>query len=110
MRIFRRNSKALSPVIGSIVLIAVTVAVSIVVASWMGGISIDLMGNAEQATITNLQLHSTQTTIPVTIQNSGNSVVKIMAAYVNGQNVAFTGNATIAPAEAHVMTYRMILE
>jgi len=55
-RKFRKNAKALSPVIASIILIAVTVAVSVVVAAWMGGISLGFMNNTEQATITNKKL------------------------------------------------------
>jgi len=35
-RKFRKNAKALSPVIATIILVAVTVTVSIVVAAWMG--------------------------------------------------------------------------
>ena len=53
-RKFRKNAKALSPVVASIILIAVTVAVSVVVAAWMGGMTIGLMGNAEQVSITNI--------------------------------------------------------
>ena len=53
-RKFKKNSKALSPVVASIILIAVTVAVSVVVAAWMGGMTIGLMGNAEQVSVTNV--------------------------------------------------------
>ncbi len=56
IRKFKKNAKALSPVVASIILIAVTVAVSVVVAAWMGGMTIGLMGNAEQASITNMVL------------------------------------------------------
>lgn len=42
---FRKNAKALSPVIATIILIAVTVAVSVVVAAWMGALTIGFMGN-----------------------------------------------------------------
>ncbi len=52
-RKFNKNAKALSPVVASIILIAVTVAVSVVVAAWMGGMSLGLMNNAEQVTVTN---------------------------------------------------------
>ena len=58
-RKFKKNAKALSPVVASIILIAVTVAVSVVVAAWMGGMTIGLMGNAEQAKITNDVLTNT---------------------------------------------------
>ena len=90
LRKFSKNAKALSPVVASIILIAVTVAVSVVVAAWMGGMSIGLMGNAEQATITNIGLTSGSTAATVTIQNTGNAAVNITAAYINGLTVVTT--------------------
>jgi flagellin-like protein len=81
-RTIKKNAKALSPVVASIILIAVTVAVSVVVAAWMGGMSIGLMGNAEQATITNLGF-APGNTIVVAVGNTGNSNVTITNAYVN---------------------------
>ncbi len=39
-----KNRKALSPVVASIILIAVTVAVSIAVAAWMGALTFNFMG------------------------------------------------------------------
>jgi len=39
-----KSKKALSPVVASIILIAVTVAVSIAVAAWMGALSFSFMG------------------------------------------------------------------
>jgi len=84
-RKIRKNAKALSPVVASIILIAVTVAVSVVVAAWMGGMSIGLMGNAEQATITNIAftVDGTDNVIVATVQNTGNAEVTITSAYVN---------------------------
>ena len=75
LRKIKKNSKALSPVVASIILIAVTVAVSVVVAAWMGGMTIGLMGNAEQATITNLDFTTTSGSIVATVQNTGNAPV-----------------------------------
>jgi flagellin-like protein len=46
-----KNAKALSPVVASIILIAVTVAVSIAVAAWMGALSFNFT-NTEQLTFT----------------------------------------------------------
>ena len=63
-RKFRKNAKALSPVIATIILIAVTVAVSVVVAAWMGALTIGFMGNSEQAKITNVVLTNTDDTSP----------------------------------------------
>ena len=82
-RKFKKNAKALSPVVASIILIAVTVAVSVVVAAWMGGMTIGLMGNAEQASIANIAFPTT-TEIDVLVQNSGSTTVNITQAYVNG--------------------------
>jgi archaeal type IV pilus assembly protein PilA len=80
----KKNSKGLRPVVASIILIAVTVAVSVVVAAWMGGMTIGLMGNAEQATITNLDFSdATKATIGVTVQNTGDADVTITNVYVN---------------------------
>ena len=77
-RKFKKNAKALSPVVASIILIAVTVAVSVVVAAWMGGMTIGLMGNAEQASITNVAFTNTGThtnATVVTVQNTGSATV-----------------------------------
>jgi flagellin-like protein len=89
-RKIKKNSKALSPVVASIILIAVTVAVSVVVAAWMSGMTVGLMGNSEQATITNVDLSTTvaDNKITVTVQNTGTAPVTITAAYVNGAGVS----------------------
>ncbi|HSV48870.1 MAG TPA: archaellin/type IV pilin N-terminal domain-containing protein [Candidatus Acidoferrales bacterium] len=81
-RKLKKNSKGLSPVVASIILIAVTVAVSVVVAAWMGGMTIGLMGNAEQATISNLDFAQAGH-IGVTVQNTGDADITITNAYVN---------------------------
>ena len=94
-RRIKRNAKALSPVIASIILIAVTVAVSVVVAAWMGGMSLGLMGNAEQASITSVQLSNNAGNgiAVVTIQNTGANTVTINSANIGGS--AVTSNQTL---------------
>jgi flagellin-like protein len=47
IRKIQNNTKALSPVVASIILIAVTVAVSVAVAMWMGGLAGGFMESAE---------------------------------------------------------------
>ena len=84
LRKIKNNAKALSPVVASIILIAVTVAVSVVVAAWMGGMSIGLMGNAEQATITNVDLTSTAGAVIATVSNTGTTDVTITTGFING--------------------------
>ncbi len=89
--LIRSNNKALSPVIASIILIAVTVTVAVVVASWMGGLSIGLMGNAEQATITNVAfLTSPADSVNVTVLNSGTSSLTLQSALIDENTVSIT--------------------
>jgi archaeal type IV pilus assembly protein PilA len=94
IRKFKRNSKALSPVVASIILIAVTVAVSVVVAAWMGGMSLTLMGSAEQLTVTNVQFvdgaSPTVDTVVVSIRNNGGADAAISKVYINGASVALS--------------------
>jgi flagellin-like protein len=89
-RKFRKNAKALSPVIATIILIAVTVAVSVVVAAWMGALTIGFMGNSEQVAITNTQYVS-NAAVNATVQNTGSATVTIVGAYIDGKAVGFVG-------------------
>jgi len=91
IRKFKKNAKALSPVIATIILIAVTVAVSVVVAAWMGGLTIGFMGNTEQASITNTSYVSS-TAVAVTVQNTGSATVTLASANIDG-NAATISNA-----------------
>ena len=101
-RKFRKNAKALSPVIATIILIAVTVAVSVVVAAWMGALTIGFMGNAEQVAITNAQ-YVNSTAVTVSVQNTGSSTVTITNAYVDGSPADwFKGVNNLGVASASV--------
>jgi flagellin-like protein len=71
-RKFKKNAKALSPVVASIILIAVTVAV--------------------QASIANIAFIGTNQ-IDVLVQNSGSTTVNITQAFVNGVGATITTTA-----------------
>ena len=92
-RKFRKNAKALSPVVASIILIAVTVAVSIAVAAWMGGMSVGFM-QTEQLSITNVAWSGADV-VTVSVRNSGTTDVVLNSATVNNENAAIT---VVAPA------------
>jgi flagellin-like protein len=81
-----RSRKALSPVVASIILIAVTVAVSIAVAAWMGALTFTFMAT-EQIQITNIGFNVGPFPgtgwITVTVNNTGTSPVTINEAWVN---------------------------
>ena len=94
IRKFKKNAKALSPVIATMILIAVTVAVSVVVAAWMGGLTLGFMGNAEQCTVSN-PTYVSSTVVAVTVQNTGSATVTISSANIDG-NAATVYNETIA--------------
>jgi flagellin-like protein len=82
----RKNVKALSPVVASIILIAVTVAVSIAVAAWMGALTFTFT-NTEQILITNMAFGpaGSNSWVTVTVNNTGTSPVTINEAWINNQ-------------------------
>ena len=98
-RKFKKATKALSPVVASIILIAVTVAVSVVVAAWMGGMTIGLMGNAEQVSITNYSYDTLGTILTIEVRNTGTATVNIASATIDGANVV-TMDPTFGDAAA----------
>ncbi len=78
----KRSRKALSPVVASIILIAVTVAVSIAVAAWMGALTFSFT-STEQINITNMNFDVNAKIISVTANNTGTTSVTINEAWVN---------------------------
>jgi flagellin-like protein len=83
----RRSRKALSPVVASIILIAVTVAVSIAVAAWMGALTFQFTAT-EQINITNMVFQTGTApagSILVVANNTGTSSVTINEIWVNNQ-------------------------
>ena len=91
-----RSKKALSPVVASIILIAVTVAVSIAVAAWMGALTIGFMQGSEQVEIRAIDF-STAGQISVRVKNTGTSAVTIQEMWVNNVDVTAKTAATTSP-------------
>lgn len=92
-----KSRKALSPVVASIILIAVTVAVSIAVAAWMGALTFSFMG-VERLTISKItwawtDLANTRK-FTINVNNTGTKDLTINQILVNYAGV----NTTIAPA------------
>ena len=85
MRILKHNTKALSPVVASIILIAVTVAVSIAVAAWMGALTVSFMGSSS-VNISNVAF--TDTVATLTLKNTGTNEVTITSVKVNNSPIA----------------------
>jgi flagellin-like protein len=94
-----KNKKALSPVVASIILIAVTVAVSIAVAAWMGALTIGFMGT-EQLTITKLTWGASNSGFTLVVNNTGTKDVTITQIQVN---YAAISGATYDPTLPHAL-------
>ena len=73
--------KALSPVVASIILIAVTVAVSIAVAAWMGALTFTFMGT-EELKITNAEFLAGNN-VNITMQNTGTTPITVTEIHIN---------------------------
>ena len=105
LRKIRKNEKALSPVVASIILIAVTVAVSIAVAAWMGALTVGFM-ETKTLTITDAQFTNAEN-ITLPVKNTGTGDVTIASAKVNGELCdvapAEGGSLTIRPGEAEIL-------
>ena len=94
LRKIRKNAKALSPVVASIILIAVTVAVSIAVAAWMGALTVGFMGSSSM-TITNTSFDSGNANVTLTVKNTGTKSVTISQAKINNAAVLIDSTSDI---------------
>jgi flagellin-like protein len=86
MKKLLKSKKALSPVVAAIILIAVTVAVSIAVAAWMGSLTIGFMETSE-LTVTQMTFNTSANTTTVYLTNSGTSDVTVTMVKINGNTV-----------------------
>jgi archaeal type IV pilus assembly protein PilA len=111
LRKMRKNAKALSPVVASIILIAVTVAVSIAVAAWMGALVVGNM-NTEELKVTNADFATSPGDVILTVRNTGASSVIVSDAYVGNAIAGATyvaetslkTDGTVAPNEILTVT------
>jgi flagellin-like protein len=101
MRKLLKSKKALSPVVAAIILIAVTVAVSIAVAAWMGSLTIGFM-DTKELTVTELTFNDggTVENITATVTNSGTSDLTVAQIKVNGVTKSFDGSPVTLTAGA----------
>ena len=87
-----KSKKALSPVVASIILIAVTVAVSIAVAAWMGALSFSFMSSGEQLNVGSpWGWYNGGSTVNITVSCPGGSAVTIQNVRINGTQYTPSG-------------------
>jgi flagellin-like protein len=88
-----RSKKALSPVIATIILIAVTVAVSLAVAAWMGALTFSFT-STEQITYTSYTwttgTSGSDPKIALTVENTGSGTLTIANVEVDGVTANYT--------------------
>jgi len=104
MRKLLKSKKALSPVVAAIILIAVTVAVSIAVAAWMGSLTMNFM-ETKELTVSQLTFDDDAETIVCSITNSGTSDVTVSLVKVNGvTETGITGTTDYEPGDQATLT------
>jgi flagellin-like protein len=105
-----KSRKALSPVVASIILIAVTVAVSIAVAAWMGALSFSFMGSGEQLNVGSpYGWYNATSTVKINVACPGGSAVQITEVRINGTsytgtNLAGNPGLTVQPTSSTLLT------
>jgi flagellin-like protein len=109
MKKFLKSKKALSPVVAAIILIAVTVAVSIAVAAWMGSLTIGFMDSTSELTIIGLDFtYGEPGNITVHVTNSGTSYFTVRNVRVNGELTSSWSpgppDSTLDPGESKTFT------
>jgi flagellin-like protein len=98
-----KPDRALSPVIASIILIAVTATASIVAAVWMGALTVSFQ-TIEEVRVTGHQWAWDCSYIDLTVKNAGTSSVTITEISVNNErvtNIAYvSGNASLPSGDS----------
>ena len=118
MRNIRRNVRAISPVLAVLMMIAVTIAGSLVVYAWvMGYIGLSTERSGQAIMIQSIANDVTDTDLVVFVQNIGEGVVQLeepACLYINGELVTCTitgvtvsddGIATLNKGETAILTY-----
>ena len=101
-----RSKRALSPAISSIIMITITVTVSVVVASWMGSITMNLM-SFEEFKITDCQWADDLSYADLMITNHGTHYIVLSNVRINGiqpDHMSFvSGSSKVDPGDTAVV-------
>ncbi len=111
MKNIKQNTKALTPVIASIILVTVAIAVTLATGGWLGAMASHYTGTTG-TTASNVEFAGTpsqQTNgIVLTMKNTGTKVVTVELIKVNGKSYTYDpptgGNTTYIPAETKELT------
>jgi hypothetical protein len=98
-------TKAVTPVVASVILLAVAVAVALATVAWINGLSTSFM-EVEELHATNHQWGPNGAYVDVTLQNTGTQSVKLSSVTANSQPttvVYIAGSSQISPGESAVV-------
>jgi len=105
---FRVSKKAVSPVIATLLMIAVAVAASVIVYVWSAGLLGTLMGGGGSQVKEQVILEAYQWTasndLKLYLRNVGSSNVTLANIYVGGTQLAAVGTKTMAPKGTSVQS------
>jgi len=102
MRTLRKAKKGISPVIATIILIAITIVIAIAVAAWVFGLFKSYSGNANGVTILSGVSSCSNNQCIIVLSNQGSNSVSVIGASVNGQQVSVTGSALTVTANGRL--------
>jgi len=104
---FRVSKKAVSPVIATLLMIAVAVAASVIVYVWSAGLLGTLMGGGgsqvKEQLIVEAYSWPPGVTLTLNLRNTGSSSVTVDKVYVGGTSMSFSA-ATIDPGVSTPVT------
>jgi len=104
---FRVSKKAVSPVIATLLMIAVAVAASVIVYVWSAGLLGTLMGGGgsqvKEQLIVEAYSWPSGVTLTLNLRNTGSSSVTVDKVYVGGTSMSFSA-ATIDPGVSTPVT------
>ena len=94
---FRVSKKAVSPVIATLLMIAVAVAASVIVYVWSAGLLGTLMGGGGAQVKEQLTVESynwTSTDLEIYVRNVGSSALTVASIYIGGANCTFASDTS----------------
>jgi flagellin-like protein len=97
-RNFRRNRKAISPIISTLLLIAIAVVASLVAYAWvMGYIGFQTNKTGQSIQIQSIAYSGSGSTFTIYVQNNGDSPLILDSAYINGGLAGTFGTTPLQP-------------
>ena len=98
MRTLRKAKKGISPVIATIILIAITIVIAIAVAAWVFGLFKSYSGTNAVTVVSGLSSCSSSSNSQCTIvlSNQGGNSVTVIGASINGVSVSLSGTLTVS--------------